>query len=120
MDSETQVEQEITPELLAAARKLQEKQAKKIEAARENAGSYGEWVKPETLVLDESANKFKVECTCTRTGVSFWSYTSDLFQIGGLCPEERAKDRNAKKAAAKAQVKEAMAFLASKKGEEVQ
>jgi hypothetical protein len=115
---ETQ-ELEVTPELLVLARKEQEKQAKRINAARINAASYGSWVKPETIEMDESANKLRVECTCTKTGVSFWSYTSDLFQIGGLCPAERAKIRNAKKSDRKQALKDAAAYLASKK-EEVQ
>jgi hypothetical protein len=92
---EFQMETEISPMVLAAAQLLVAKQAKLFEKARQNAAAYGEWVQPETLEFDAVAQKNRVLCTCIETGEEFWSYTSDLFQIGGLCPSVR-KARKAK------------------------
>jgi hypothetical protein len=104
---------EVTPEVLRAAEALVAKQAKAFEKARTNAAKYGSWVKAETLTFDELAKKNKVQCVCIETGAEFWSFTSDLFQIGGLCPAARSLRKTAAKVARKALIEQAKAMIAS-------
>lgn len=112
----TQVE--VTPELLKLASKEKAKQDKRRTDAMVNAMKY-KGVIDGSIEFDESAQKFSVEVKCEVTSVIFRAYTSDLFQIDGLCPEERTKNQKAKLAAKRERTKLALALLAKQeaKGE---
>jgi tRNA G26 N,N-dimethylase Trm1 len=60
---------------------------------------------------------YAVDVKCTVTGKVFGPvFTSDLFQVS-TCPEVRKETKSEAKKAQKAELKEAMAYLASKKAQ---
>lgn len=89
-----QTESQLSPEIVAAAKKLVAKREANLEKTRENLTKYPH-AKADTLKFDDAAGKFSVEIECTKCGESRRVYTSDLFQVKTCvaCAGEAKKEK---------------------------
>lgn len=109
--------QEVSPEVIALAQKIQAKREVKFAEMKEEISERHPHALVDTLVYDEAAKKYKCRIQCTETGdESRWVFTSDLHQVdvSTEVSEKRKADKKAKK---NEELKAARAFLASRKTE---
>ena len=106
---------QIDPKVLATAEKIEAKRAEKEVKMRERIAERYPHALVDTLQYDESANKWKCNITCQETGnTDRVVYTSDLFQVK-YCEEVAKRMKAEKRAERQEEIKEAQAFLRSKK-----
>jgi hypothetical protein len=107
--------EQIPEAVLERAKKLLAKDEEKAAKRQENLTKYPH-AKAETLQFDSASNKYSVEITCTECGAEGRRvFTSDLFQVT-TCEECAKKAKASRKAAKKAEIEAAKAYLASQKG----
>lgn len=88
--------QELSPEVVAQAKKLLEKKTKALEKSRAKAESFP-GVVAGSLRFDPVANKNQVDVECVRCGKVHQRYTSDLHQTNGICPDcKKDADKDAR------------------------
>jgi hypothetical protein len=108
------MENAISPAVLERAKKLLAKDEEKAAKRQENLSKYPH-AKADTLAFDAASNKYSVEITCEECGAEGRRvFTSDLFQVT-TCEDCAKKAKAARKAAKKAEIEEAKAYLASQK-----
>lgn len=105
---------EISPAVLERAKKLLAKDEEKAAKRADNLGKYPH-AKADTLSFDAASNKYSVEIVCTECGAEGRRvFTSDLFQVT-TCEDCAKKAKASRKAAKKAEIEEAKAYLAAQK-----
>ncbi|MDP2728247.1 MAG: hypothetical protein Q8P59_11975 [Dehalococcoidia bacterium] len=113
MSDQVATTQELSPELIEAAKKLLKQKVKKEQKAKENVRVNYPWADAETIRLDVVANKMQVDVTCTLCGDVHPRYTSDLFQTNGVCSKCKKQATKAAKEERKALLKRVTEMLAS-------
>jgi uncharacterized protein involved in tolerance to divalent cations len=104
---------EYSKEILKLAKKLQDKNRRKIEQMKERIRSKHPYADPETLEYDQAANKYIIIVTCVKCEEKHSRYQQDLTQCQGICESCRSELIRKARRARSELIRKALAELSS-------
>ena len=106
---------DLSPAIIAAAKKIQAKQEKDLYKRRERIAVRYPFADPTTLEYDRVAKKYVVVVTCPKCSEEHSRYTQDLKQTQGICPNCKKGADAEKRQTKNALMKKAMQAIAEGK-----